>query len=402
MTQGILGGSLRQVVLGLSAALLFIAAVEAVQLGTGGFGFFGWDGNDFGWHGTSIRNHNGNLSIVVRDQGCKIELKSRGEIGVNDAEDEIVSVSRGGFLKLEERGCGPSFQLEAEPGTGTGAGAAVQVTIDGKPAALDAAGKERLHATLLKAYRSTGWQAEERAARLLRLGGVDELLRETEAIQNDYGQQQYLAFLLAQPNLPENVYGQAWRTAADGLSGDFEMHQLVKDAPPAALRAPELFLALETISSDYEMQQALEAALQALPAGEAGTAQLAGLLGVSVDISSDYELGQFLEKVADKVNVDHPLPLQLDDALRTINSDYEQTQALNAFLEKPGMHRELLSRLVSVAADGISSDHEMASFLETVSQHQQRGDSWPPEVEQALDTLGSRHERDRARDALAR
>jgi hypothetical protein len=400
MTQGILGGSLRQVVLGLSAALLFIVAVEAVQLGTGGFGFFGWDGNDFGWHGTSIRNHNGNLSIVVREQGCKLELKSRGEIGVNDAEDEIVSVSTGGFLELEERGCGPSFQLEAEPGTA--AGAAVQVKVDGKPAALDQAGKDRLHATLLKAYRATGWQADERAARLLRLGGVDGLLRETGEIQNDYGQQRYLAFLLAQPGLPEAVYGQAWRTAADGLSGDYEMSQLVKEAPPAALRAPELFVALETISGDYEMQQALETALEALPAGEQGSTHLAGLLGVATEISSDYELGQFLEKVAAKVGVDQTLPPQLDDALRTISSDYEQTQALTAFLEKSGIHRDLLGRLVGVAAEGISSDHELANFLETVSKRQERGEGWPPEVEQALETLGSRHERERARDALAR
>src|SRR5262245_46294956 len=133
MNKALVGGSVRQVVFGLGAALLFVLAIEAAQLGMGGFGFFGWDGFNFGWHGASITERNGRLSVVVRDQGCKLKVKSHGEISLNDAEDEIVAVSPNGYFELEEEGCGPDLELEAKPGP------QVTVKIDGKPAAYDAA-----------------------------------------------------------------------------------------------------------------------------------------------------------------------------------------------------------------------------------------------------------------------
>lgn len=400
MSKAILGGSVRQVVFGLGAALLFIVAIEAAQLGMGGFGFLGWDGSSFGWHGASITEKDGKLSVTVRDEGCTLKVKSRGEITVNEAEDEIVAMSRDGHFQLDERGCGPDLELEALPGQQT-AGPRVTVKIDGKTAAYDAATRERVHQSLLRVWRWSGWQAKDRLARLEKRGGLEAVLNEAAEIRTDYGQAIYLSHLLARPNLDDATVNRIWRTAAEGISGDYEMSRLVIEADPANLRGrPELKGALATISSDYELGQALEHVLEHASPDEA---TLRALLEASREISADYEQSQFLQKVAKLQKIGSAPPAELDAALRTISADYEQSQTIQAFLESPGLDRDFIERLIDVAADGISADYELGQVLESLAEHQQRGaEGWPPAVDRAIDSISSRYERDEARQALNR
>lgn len=393
MSQSIIAGSLRQIVLGLGGALLFILAIEAAQLGTGGFGFFGWDGHSFGFHGASISEEDGKLSMVVRDQGCTVKVKSEGEVELNEAEDAIARVAAGGFFHLTEDGCGPDLELDARPGP------VVKIEIDGKTVAADAAEtRERVHQALLRVWRWSGWQAEERIARLEKRGGLAAVLDETAQIATDHGQRVYLGHLLGREGLDDATVARIWQIASQDLGGDYELSQLVLNARPANLRGAELLRALESIGSDYEMQQALDHIVaHTKPDAE----MLAGLLRVAQDISSDYEQSQFLIRVAGSGVLGAQPPGELDRVLRSISSDYEQRQAIEAFLKNPGLDRDFLTRLLEVATAGISSDYELRQLLETMTRHQERGQGWPAAADRAVDSIGARHERDQARAVLA-
>ena len=84
MSKTLFGGTTQQVILGLVAALMFIMAVEASQLGLGGgfggFGFFGWDDQGgLGWHAaTYIDDDDGKIKVRVHQNGCRIQLEQQG------------------------------------------------------------------------------------------------------------------------------------------------------------------------------------------------------------------------------------------------------------------------------------------------------------------------------------
>lgn len=388
----LLGGSVRQVVFGLGAALLFILAIEFAQMGFGGFGFFGWDGFSFGWHGASVTERNGQLSVTVRDQGCYLKAQGRGEIQVNDTEDQITGVSEGGFFALKETGCGPDLEIEAQPG------AAVTVKLDGQLAPDDPKTRERVHQSLLRMWQLAGWQAETRAQRLLQKGGVEKVLAEAEVVRSDTSQSVYLLAVFGTPSLSEPQIDRAW-AVANSITSDYELSQLVQKAPPTALHVrPALLDTLSSLSSDYEMREALQYVVQSHPLENA---EWAGLFRVALQLSSDYETREFLRMVADHLPSGQTPPTELDEVLASISSDYEQRQALEAFFVKP-MDRELLTRLLRIATESISSDYELRQLLETMAANQQAHQPWPQEVDRAIDAIASRDDRDAARTALSR
>ncbi len=402
MSKTFLGGTLQQVVMGLFAALIFIMAVEASQLGFGGgfqgFGFFGWDDHGgLGWHSATIVDHDGVTKVRLHEDGCKIQLEKEGDVTFSDDETDIASLAAGSRLDLEMRGCGDKFELEARPGVGK---PELKVKLDGKDAAWDATSRARFHDALIYVF-STGFDAEGRVERLWQSGGAKAVLDAADNLRSDSAQRLYLSTLLAKEELSAADTVRLWQVAKKQLSSDYELAEMILQAPDRYSADPQVrqaFLAaLHSLSSDYELQRSLDFVLTRESTDEPMIEELVQVAGD--EISSDYELAQFLIQVAEKLPAGASLPPSLERALESLSSDYEMQRTLEAFVERQALPRADLQRLLEVARHGISSDYELASFLISVAKKQKSSEPWPQGVQAAIDSISSDYEQNRARAA---
>lgn len=402
MSKRLFGGTTQQIVLGLLAALMFIMAVEASQIGFGGltgYGFFGWDDHGaLGWHAaTSITERDGTTRVRVHEKGCRVLLEEQGEVKFTDDERDFASLGAGASFKMQVRGCGDKFSVEAKGG---GAAPALTVEIDGDPAAWDETAKGRLHDALQLVFDRTDYNAAGRVDRLFRRGGAAGVLEAVDRMASDSAQRTYLATLLGKNELTVAETARVWQLAGDKLGSDYELAELILAAPARHATEPEvrteLLRALHSLGSDYELRRTLEYLI-----GRDGAAYAGELIAVAGDkMSSDYDMAEFLIRAAGQLPAGAPLPASLEGALDSVNSDYELRRTLMAFVELPGLSRPDLDRLLKVASREISNDYEMTELLITVAQRQKSAEPWPPSVKEALARIASDHDEERAREAL--
>jgi hypothetical protein len=405
MAKTLFGGTAQQVFMGLVAALMFILAIEASQFGFSGgglHGFFGWDGKgSFGWHSASITDDDGVIRIQVREDGCRIRLEQEGAVVFTADERDFASLSPDAGFELEVRGCGDKFELKASPGATVGLPPVIAAKLGGKDAAWDEVTRERFHKALQLVFETTGFDAEGRVERLYQSGGAAGVLAVAGKMQSDWGQRIYLHHLLGKESLTPAETAEVWKLAGRSLGSDYELAQMIIEAPPRhsadpAVKAAKID-ALRSIASDYELRRSFDHLLEQGVDGK----DLDDMLSVAASkLSSDYEQAEFLQAVANNLPAGSPLPASLDAALGTLSSDYELRRALDPFLERPGLSRADLERLLQVANRGISSDYEMAELLVHVAEHQKGPEPWPPAVKLAIDGMASDYEQERAREAF--
>ena len=403
MGKSLFGGTTQQIVMGLGAALIFIMAIEASQVGFGsGFGFFGInESGAIGWHGATLRQEDGLLRARVHEQGCKIRLEQRGEVTFTADERDFAAFGNGASFELEVRGCGDKFELEAQPGAAPEA-PAVTVKLDDREAPWDDVARGRFHQALQLVFESTGYDAAGRADRIYARGGAAAVLETAGRMRTDAGQRAMLERLLGKEELAAEDAVRVWQLAGQKLQSDYELAQMIQKAPAGPHAADPrvkaaLIEALRTISSDYELRRALDALLER----GADAATLEGLLEVAADkINSDYELAEFLTKVATVLPPGAPLPAPLDPALEKLASDHELRRTLDLFVQRPGLSRADLGRLLEVASRRLASDYEMAELLVEIARTQKSAEPWPPALQEAVAKIGSRHERSRVHEAF--
>lgn len=403
MAKTLFGGATQQVFMGLVAALMFIMAIEASQFGFGGglHGFFGWDEKgSLGWHSASITEDDGRTRIRVREDGCKIELEQEGEVTFTGDERDFASLGPGARFELEVRGCGDKFELEASPGA-AGGSPLIAAKVGGKDAAWDEQTRERFHKALQLVFETTGFDAAGRVERLYQQGGAAAVLAAAGKMQSDWAQRLFLQHLLGKESLTAAETVEVWKLAGRSLGSDHELAQMIQKAPERhsadpAVKAAKID-ALRSLGSDYELGRTLDFLLEQGADGE----NLDEMLAVAASkLSSDHEQAEFLQAVAEHLPAGAPLPASLDAALGTLSSDYELRRALDPFVERQGLSRADLERLLQVAIRGITSDYEMAELLTSVAQHQKSAEPWPPAVEKAIGDLASDYEQKRAREAF--
>lgn len=396
------GGTSQQIVLGLGAAVIFIMAIEASQAGFGGgFGFFGInESGAIGWHGASLRQEDGLVRARVHEQGCKIQLEQRGEVTFTADERDFAGFGSGASFEIEMRGCGDKFELTAQPGA-TPEAPKVAVKIDGRDAPWDDTARGRFQQALQLVFESTGYDAAGRADRIYARGGADAVLETASRMRTDAGQRTMLEQLLGKEDLAAEDAVRVWQLAGKKLQSDYELAQMIQQASTrhaADLRVKAALVeALRTIASDYELRRTLDVLL------ERGVDPLTldGLLDVAAQkLNSDYEMAEFLTKVATALPPATPLPARLDGALDTLASDHELRRTLDLFVQREGLARADLDRLLRVAARRIGSDYELAELLIEVARSQKSAEPWPPALHEALGKIGSRHEQNRTREAF--
>lgn len=122
---------------------------------------------------------------------------------------------------------------------------------------------------------------------------------------------------------------------------------------------------------------------------------------VGREIASDYERAQLLQHVADTyLRADALVPVFFE-TLDRISSDYERRRVMTGFVGRAQLSQAARRRLLQSAA-ALSSDYEKATLLIAAAPAYLDDASLRAAYEEAINTIGSDHERGRVRNALAK
>lgn len=332
------------------------------------------------------------------DDGLRRRLEIRGKAEFNDDYSDVVSVSEGGWVIVEEQRDSQSHRYEVRRDMAGNLTRAFFVNGTARP--LDESARKWLAKFVLDAVRQGGLDAEKRVQRLLSKGGVPGVLAEIDQIHGDYAKRRYYQELIKQANLDATAFRDVLRQVARDISSDYEQAQLLIAVAPmltgkeAAIQP--FFDAVATIKSDYEHSRVLKTLLkEATPS----RAVLVLVASSTKSISSDYEKAGVLKRVADVYLDDPTLREIFFQTVASIASDYERRGVLTALVKTKSQSEEVLRLLLDSAA-GIGSDYEKATFLIQVSNVYTGDTRLKGAFLKAVETIKSDYERGRVLSTL--
>ena len=333
------------------------------------------------------------------DDGHKRRLEIRGKAEFNDDYSDVVNVSEGGWVIIEEHLDSQSQRYEVRRDMAGNLTRAFFV--NGAVRTLDDTARKWLAKFVLDAVRQGGLDAERRVQRLLSKGGVPAVLAEIDQIEGDYAKRRYYQELIKQANLDATALRDVLRQVARDISSDYEQAQLLIAVAPmltgkeAAIQP--FFDAVATIKSDYEHSRVLKTLLK--EGGAPSRAVLVLVASSTKAISSDYEKANVLKRVA-AVYLDDPTLREIFfQTVASIGSDYERRGVLTALVKTKSQSEEVLRLLLDSAA-GIGSDYEKATFLIQVSNVYTGETRLKSAFLKAVETIKSDYERGRVLSAL--
>ena len=149
----------------------------------------------------SVSSHgDGDRQRIKAEIGrCKLSIDFKGEIEFLDDESGVERMPRGTYLEIEEKFEGVKRYVEFRPGQN--GQPEIVYELDGKSASFDAEAQEWVAIMIPQLFRMTGYQAEERVARILSQRGVDAVLEEVRLIGGDYVQRTYMVHLMDQADM---------------------------------------------------------------------------------------------------------------------------------------------------------------------------------------------------------
>jgi beta-lactamase regulating signal transducer with metallopeptidase domain len=277
----------------------------------------------------SSSDDDGRRKVVWKQNGCELELQTRGEFTLAPALDDVRSISSGGYVQLREDDGKVERQVRITPGSN----GALQYDyrVDGDRRPWDAEGRAWFGAVALRLDRRLAWAVDVRVPALLQSGGVEAVLAEIEKMEGDYARRVYFTVLAKSARLSSAQLVRVVESAAAKIDSDYEMaelliavgKQLSFDEP--AQRA--LARATSTIDSDYERRRALGSLLQR---DGLSTQTVGYMLEATRGMDSDYELAELLIAISSRYALAPATQQYYLDALATIDSDYEYRRVFTA------------------------------------------------------------------------
>ena len=364
---------------------------------------------------TSMNVDDDLLQITIKMDDCQLRIEAVGEIEFNEAETDISYIAPDGMFEIEEREGRTRLRLEVTP---TGASLERRWFVDGDERPYDRDAQAWFADLLPLVFRRAGFQAEERATRILQRDGVDGLLQEISLIPGDYTARKYFEALLTQADLSEQQTREVVRQAGRQIDSDYELAELLigmAQSHPVDETVQVAYIeAAQTIDSDYETRRVLNVILDR-PGLSPAVAH--GMLQLATEIDSDYELAELLIGMLDRHPVEEALTPEFFAAVETLDSDYEhrrgldvpdaylgaassigsdfeRRRVLNVLVERGRLNSESLERLLD-AAILIDSDYELAELLVNVVEAYEFDDSTYEPFFRAVSALDSDFERSR-------
>lgn len=360
-----------------------------------GFAYSG--GKDASWNVTHTNN------------GTTLKINARGTIDFTDDDSDIKSISPGGLFVVERRvgGIGGFFATDVKRFEARERNGAIEraFTVDGR-ALSDEEGRAWLATFLPETLRNMAVNADTRVARQLAKGGPALVLDEIGRTGGAFGKSVHLRQLYEQAQLDQAMLARSLQLATRDIAPDFELGQALKAAianQPVDQSIQAIAEASRSIESDFEQRQVLGKAIgrPGLTSADAGQIFRAATPSPGgAGIESDFELAQLLKGAAREGRVTDENIVAYLDAARAVESDFERRTVVQS-LSRVKLSDASMAKIVTLAA-GIGSDFEKSEAIVGLSRNAAIGSASKKALADAAMGIGSEFERGRALNALTR
>jgi hypothetical protein len=351
---------------------------------------------------TNINESDGNDSqthIRYSDGDRTLEIKARESLEFTDDDADIKSISRDGYLMIEEARGGTTRKWEVRQGADGRPQSSFYLRGQAHP--LDPDARAWLAEVLPDVIRNTAIGARARVLRIKRQRGAGGVLDEISLIKSDGAKRIYFRELFNSGNLDATTLRRAARQIGHEIHSDGEKAILLNESADLFLVhqsiAPDFFEAIGSIQSDGEHRLVLSALLKRNLNDE----NVLRALKSARPISSDGEKANLLVQHTE-VFLNHPSSLQaFFETTDSLSSDGEHARVLNALLKRPGLSRENLLRALR-SAERMSSDGEKANVLIHAARVYASDEAALSAIADAARTISSDGEKSRVLSAIAR
>ncbi len=365
--------------------------------------------------------------------GHEIKVVRDGLMALSTNGNSVGMVSPGGYLTLSETGneIDRSIKFTMDDGK-----LVHTFERDGDEQSMTADDKQWLDTMMLDYLRNSGANANERVAKINKLGAMDAVIDEMEQIHSrgllyysaaaaktgelsdsqiqrmvkilksltsDYDMRIAFTPLFMLENLSDETVKQIM-TAVKSIGSDYEMRILLTSLLEARSLNDEsvfaTFLDLsDSIQSDYEMRVLLMGAVKVQPNNTNNAKQMLSL--AKKRIKSDYELRMLISGVV-KLFKDSPDGVDVAiESLKSLESDYEFRVAAMAIMNNVDLEHDAWLKLIN-SIDKVGSDYEATEILiRILSNMPDNNDLLEAVVKAAKKGVGSKHEMSRFELALA-
>ena len=308
---------------------------------------------------------------INQDNDHKRSLEVRGKAEFNDDYTDVVSVTEGGFVIVEEQRDRQSHRYEVRRDMG---GQLTRVFyVNGAAQPMDDAAKRWLAQLVLDAVRQGGIDTEKRVSRILAQRGVPGVLAEIDQINGDWAKRRYYETLIKQADLDANALRDVLRQVAGEISSDYEQAQLLIGIAPMLtgkdVAIQPFFDAVATIKSDYEHGRVLKSVLKR---DAPNSAVLVLVASSSKNMSSDYERRGVLSALVKTKNQSEEVLKLLLDSAAAMSSDYEKATLLVEVSNVYTGDTRLRGAFLKVV-ESIKSDYERGRVLSALLKNKQIG-----------------------------
>ena len=335
-------------------------------------------------------------TMIFHDNERTLSVACDGELELNDDDTDVVSLSKGGHLVIDEHRRGePSRHIEFR---NTGGEIRRIYTVNGQASSDLASQREWLGRILPELAREQGLNAERRVLRILRKDGPDGVLRKLRLIRSDGVKRTYLLTLLDNAKLDDRQTAAALRIVEREISSDGDKASVLRVLIPTINLESDgprdaFFEAASSISSDGDRSRVL---LGALPRSAENPAALTALLESAGGISSDGDRSRVLIGAADAPALASPAPQDAwFRAAAGVSSDGDRSRALIAILAQHRGRADVTVAAIRSARD-ISSDGDKTRVLLAVAPEQLGNAQVAAAYDAALGSISSDGDRRRA------
>lgn len=288
------------------------------------------------------------------------QLEYRGEIVISDNDEDIKSISSGGYFELRKYTFGNRREIRIRESGGK----LIKEYYEGrKEMPWNPDGKEWLADILPEVLRSTGIGAESRVKRIYRKEGVDGVMNELGRIRSDHVKTIYVSALLDVEGLKNDDLEQIVEKISREISSDHYLSQiLIKNVDrfmSSEGSAKAYFRGVRELSSDHYASSALRSAIKQRDLSDE---LLVEVLNASEDINSDHYISTVLAEVLKQDRLNKRVLSQLIETTENMSSDHYKTVVLKRALKEPNLSIESFNSLMNSVTD-MSSDHYITEVL---------------------------------------
>jgi hypothetical protein len=305
------------------------------------------------------------LEFLVTTDGRCAEAVVTGDVGFSPDEREVVRVGSGAVALFRERTAAADRAVRF---TGAPDGVRADVTLDGRPAAYDAAARAWVGEIGPELLREAAVRAPARVARARARGGTDAVLALIARTRSTNAKRAHYEALLASEGLSEADAERTVRHASRALAGSAsDLRAVLQTVPRRARRSSGVRSALgdglTAIGSDGDRS----ALLVQYVASEDREMVLAGLRGVAAVTSDGDKAAVLVTAAAHALRPNDPeLRAAFFDALATVRSDGDASAVLVTAI--PHAHAAPpVTAAVLRAVGQVRSDGDAAAVLVTVA-----------------------------------